>query len=132
MQQHRSLLGLEPIDHVAARQDMGASGQLVRTPDPDDRVIFTARTPGVPQVCDAATGLASPSAKSLIILTVRLPVQSAAQGEHPVIGIVQHAGSAKPSTLRGGIGSSVGGSQTFAEDLGGLVTSMREPTRATL
>jgi site-specific DNA recombinase len=35
----------------------------------------------VPQVCDAAAGLASPSAKSLIIPTVRLPVQSAAQGE---------------------------------------------------
>ena len=60
-----------------------ASGQLVRTPDPDDRVIFTARTPGVPQVCDAATGLASPSAKYFIIPIVRLPVQSAAQGEHP-------------------------------------------------
>jgi hypothetical protein len=30
--------------------------------------------------------------------TVSLPVQSAAQGEHPAIGIVQHAGSAKPGT----------------------------------
>jgi hypothetical protein len=52
----------------------------------------------VPQACDAAAGLASPSAKSLIIPTVRLPVQSAAQGEHTVIGIVQHAGSAKLRT----------------------------------
>jgi len=53
----------------------------------------------VPQVCDAATGLASPSAKYFIIPTVRLPVQSAAQGEHPMIGIVQHAGSAKARAL---------------------------------
>ena len=50
------------------------------------------------QVCDGAAPLASPSAKSLVIPTVSLPVQSAAQGEHPVIGIVQHAGSAKPRT----------------------------------
>lgn len=52
--------------------------------------------PDVPQVCDGAAPLASPSAKSLIIPTLSLPVQSAAQGGHPVIGIVQHAGSAKP------------------------------------
>ena len=32
------------------------------------------------------------------IPTVSLPVQSAAPGEHPVIGIVQHAGSVKPRT----------------------------------
>jgi hypothetical protein len=41
------------------------------------------RTPDVPQVCDGAAPLASPSAKSLIIPTVSPPVQSAAQGEHP-------------------------------------------------
>jgi len=41
--------------------------------------------------------LASPSAKSLVILTVSLPVQSAAQGEQP-FGSVQHVGSAKPRT----------------------------------
>ena len=75
-----------------------ASGQLVRTPGPDGRSIFTARTPDVPQACDTAAIPASPSAKSLVIPTVSLPVQSAAQGEHPVIGIVQHAGSAKPRT----------------------------------
>jgi hypothetical protein len=34
-----------------------------------------------------------PSAKSLVIPTVSLPVQSAAQGEHPLTGIVQHFGS---------------------------------------
>jgi hypothetical protein len=66
------------------------SGQLVRTPGPDGRSVFTASTPDVPQPCDAAGGLASPSAKSLVIPTVNLPVQSAAQGEHPVIGIVPH------------------------------------------
>jgi hypothetical protein len=68
-----------------------ASGQLVRTPGPDGRSVFTARTPAVPQVCDAVAVLASPPAKSLIIPTVSLPVQSAAQGEHPV-EIVQHLG----------------------------------------
>jgi MarR family len=70
-----------------------ASGQLVRTPGPDGRSIFTARTPDVPQPCDPAAALASPSAKSLVIPTVSLPVQPAAQGEHPVIGVVQHLGS---------------------------------------
>ena len=38
-----------------------ASGQLVRTPGPDGRSIFTARTPDVPQVCDAAAILVFPS-----------------------------------------------------------------------
>ncbi|HEY4973695.1 MAG TPA: hypothetical protein VII41_08805, partial [Steroidobacteraceae bacterium] len=36
--------------------------------------------------------LPPPSAKSLVIPTVSLPVQSAARGEHPVIGVVQHFG----------------------------------------
>jgi MarR family len=66
------------------------SGQLVRTPGPDGCSIFTASTPGVPQVCDIVTALASPSAKSLVIPTVPLPVQAAAQGEHPVVGLVRH------------------------------------------
>jgi hypothetical protein len=70
-----------------------ASGQLVRTPGPDGRSIFTARTPDVSQVCDAAAALASPSAKSLVIPTVSLRVQSAAQGDDPLIGIVQRQGS---------------------------------------
>jgi hypothetical protein len=47
-----------------------ASGRLVRTPGPDGRSVFTARTPDVPQACNAAAGLASPLAKSLIIPTV--------------------------------------------------------------
>jgi MarR family len=71
----------------------GASGQLVRTPGPDGRSVFRARTPDGPQPCDAAAALASPSAKSLVIPTVSLPVQSAAQGEHPLVGVVQHVGS---------------------------------------
>src|SRR5438034_4891718 len=54
------------------------SGQLVRTPGPDGRSIFTARAPDVPQPCDAAAVLASSSEKSLVIPTVSLPVQSAA------------------------------------------------------
>jgi hypothetical protein len=70
-----------------------ASGQLVRTPGPDGRSVFTARTPDVSQVCDAAAALASPSAKSLVIPTVSLRVQSAAQGDDPLIGIVQRQGS---------------------------------------
>ncbi len=69
-----------------------ASGPRVRTPGPDGRSVFTARTPDVPQVCDAAATLASPSAKSLVIPMVSLPVQSAAPGEHPPVGIVQHFG----------------------------------------
>jgi hypothetical protein len=75
-----------------------ASGQIWRTPGPDGRSIFTARTLGVAQACNAAAALAFPSAKSLVIPTVSLPVRSAAQGERRVIGIavVQHAGSAKP------------------------------------
>src|SRR3954453_6868965 len=60
------------------------SGQLVRTPGPDGRSVFTARTPDVEQAWDAAAALASPPAKSLIIPIVSLPVQSAAQGEHPL------------------------------------------------
>jgi len=75
-----------------------ASGQLVRTPGPDGRSIFTARTPDLPQACDKATALASPPAKALIIPTVQ-PVQSAAQGEDLVNGVVQHFGSSI-ATLR--------------------------------
>jgi MarR family len=67
-----------------------ASGQIVRTPGPDGRSVFTARTSDVPQVCDVPATVTSPAAKSLVIPTVSLPVQSTAQGEHPVIGIVQH------------------------------------------
>jgi hypothetical protein len=70
-----------------------ASGQLVRTPGRDGRSVFTVRTPDVPQACDATATLDSSSAKSLVIPTVSLPVQSAAQGEDPLIGIVQHFGS---------------------------------------
>ena len=70
-----------------------ASGQLVRTPGPDGRSIFTARTPDLPRACDATAALASPSEKALIIPTVSLPVQSAAQGEDLVNGVVQHFGS---------------------------------------
>jgi hypothetical protein len=70
-----------------------ASGQLVRTPGPDGRSVFTARTPDVPQPCASAAAVTSPSAESLVIPTVSLPVQSAAQGEDPPVGIVQHFGS---------------------------------------
>jgi hypothetical protein len=70
-----------------------AFGLLVRTPGPDGRSVFTSRTPDVPQVCDAATELASQSAKSLVIPTMSLPVQSTAQGEQPLIGAVQRLGS---------------------------------------
>ena len=69
-----------------------ASGQVVRTPGPDGRSIFTARTPDLPQACDTATALASPSEKALIIPTV-LPVQSPAQGRDLVNGGVHHPGS---------------------------------------
>ena len=65
------------------------SGQLVRTPGPDGRSIFTARTPDLPQACDVTATFASPSAKALVIPTV-LTVQSAAQEETLVNGVVQH------------------------------------------
>jgi hypothetical protein len=48
--------------------------------------------------CAGAAPLAPPSAKSLVVPTVSLPAQSAAQAEHPVIAIEQHVGSAKPTT----------------------------------
>jgi transposase-like protein len=70
-----------------------ASGQLARTPGPDGRSAFTARTPDVPQARDAVAALTSSSAKSLFIPTVSLPVQSDAQSEDPVVGIGQHVGS---------------------------------------
>jgi len=69
------------------------SGQLVRTPGPDGRSVFTARTPGVAQTCNTAPALASPSAKSLVIPTVSLPVQAAAHAEHPMLGVVRHESS---------------------------------------
>src|SRR5258708_2529781 len=50
-----------------------ASGELVRTPGPEGRSVFTARTPDVPQACDAPATVTSPSAKSLVIPTVSLP-----------------------------------------------------------
>jgi hypothetical protein len=56
----------------------------------DDRYIVTASTPGVPRVCDAAAGLASPSAKSLVVPTVKLSVQPAEQGEHPDLDRAAH------------------------------------------
>jgi hypothetical protein len=93
LQQHRSLLGLEPVDHLAASGVGWHLVQFVRTPGPDGRSVFTARTPDVPQVCDAAAALSSPPAKSLVTPMVSLTVQSAAQGEHPVVGVVQHFGS---------------------------------------
>jgi DNA-binding MarR family transcriptional regulator len=66
-----------------------ASGQLVRTPSPDGRSIFTARTPDLAQACNAAANIASPSEKALVIPTV-LPMQPAAQGEDLVNGAVHH------------------------------------------
>jgi len=70
-----------------------ASGQLVRTPGQDGRSIFTARTPDVPQPCDASAALAFPPAKSVVIPTVSLPVQSAAQAKHLPSGVGQSVGS---------------------------------------
>jgi len=82
-------------------------------------------TPDVPQVCDGAAALAFRSAKSLVIPTVSPPVQSAAQGEHPHDRdrAARRIGKAKDA-LRGGARSGVGACQTFAEDLGCLVTSV--------
>jgi len=70
-----------------------ASGQIVRTPGPDGRSVFTVRTPDVRQAYDGAAALAFPSANSLVIPAPSPPVQSAANGEDPVTGVVQHFGS---------------------------------------
>jgi hypothetical protein len=72
----------------------------VRTLGQDDRYIVTASTPGVPQPCDAMAAVTSPSAKSVVIPTVSLPVQSAARGEHPLIGVVQHFGGLVSFSLK--------------------------------
>jgi hypothetical protein len=69
------------------------SGQIVRTTGRDGRFTFTAGTPDQPQASDATAALASPPEKALIIPTVSLPVQSAAQGEDLMNGVVQHFGS---------------------------------------
>src|SRR5450755_579547 len=65
-----------------------ASGQLVRTPGLDGRPVFTART------TRCATGVRRRGRPHFPVgTTVSLPVQSAAWGEHAVIGVVQHFGS---------------------------------------
>jgi hypothetical protein len=77
----------------------------------------------VPQPCDAAATPTSPSAKSLVIPTVSLPVQSAAQGEYPFES-AQQPDRRNQGRIRGGLSPSVGGSRTSAEDLGSLFTPM--------
>jgi hypothetical protein len=94
----------------------------VRTPGQDGLSMFTARTPGVPRVCDAVAALASPPAKSLVIPTVSLPVQSAEQGEHPLSGSCNMSEWRSQGRIRGGIGSSIAGRQTSAGDLDYLFT----------
>jgi hypothetical protein len=66
-----------------------------------------------------------PVGKSLIIPTVSLPVQSAAQAEQLPVGIVQHTGSEKPRTCARQLWFERGGFQTSAEDLGCLFPSMK-------
>jgi hypothetical protein len=51
--------------------------------DNQRRLPHEARASHRAQVCDAAAAVTSPSAKSLVIPTVSVPVQSSAQGEHP-------------------------------------------------
>ena len=70
-----------------------ASGQLARTPGPDGRSVFTARTIDVPQPCDAAATLPFPPAKSVVIPKVSLPVESAAHAVHLLSGGGQPVGS---------------------------------------
>jgi outer membrane protein TolC len=73
----------------------------VRTHGPDGRSIFTARTPDLPQACDVTATFASPSAKALVIPTV-LTVQSAAQEETLVNGVVQHRAHIRVTRAAGG------------------------------
>jgi hypothetical protein len=92
LQQHCSLLGPEPVDHVVARQGMGRIWSACAHTRPGRSFHTHSEKTDVPQVCATAAALASPSAKSLVIPTVSLPVQSTARDEHPVIGVVQHFG----------------------------------------
>jgi hypothetical protein len=94
LQQH-PLLGLEPVDHVAARRGMGRIWSARAHARPDGRSIFTGDDTRCAAACDTAAALTSPSVNLSSFCAL---VQSAAQGAHPVIGIavVQHAGSAKP------------------------------------
>jgi hypothetical protein len=57
-----SLLGPEPVDHVAPRQGMGRIWSARAHAPPGRSFPFSARTPDVPQASDAAAALASPSA----------------------------------------------------------------------
>jgi hypothetical protein len=79
LQQHRSLLGPEPVDNVAARQGMVASDQLVRTPGPERSFRLHSENTRCATGVQRPAGLAFPSAKSLVVPTVSLLVQSAAQ-----------------------------------------------------
>jgi hypothetical protein len=104
------LLRLEPLDTVPAHQGWGAPGHLVRTLGQDDRYIVTASTPGATGVQHSGRSCfpiskISRHSNGEDICAIRYT------GRTPLIGIVQHAGSAKPRSMQGGPGSSVGGSQ---------------------
>jgi hypothetical protein len=83
LQQHGSLLGLEPVDHVAARQGMGRirsarahtrPGRSFRLHSEDTRCATSVRHRGRPHFSVSKFSRHSNCA---------LAVQSAAQGEHP-------------------------------------------------
>ena len=85
---------------VARQTTLNCLWMMPRDPDTDmcpgtETVLVSMEECMAHQSCVPSAGhdggrsaLASPSAKSLVIPTVSLAVQSAAQGEHPVIGIV--------------------------------------------
>lgn len=73
------------------------AGQVVRTTGHDGRTIFTARTPDQSRARDAAATIASPSENATMIPTVKLTVQSAAQGQKLANGVTQLVGSSMTS-----------------------------------
>jgi hypothetical protein len=94
LQQHRSLLGLEPVDNVAARQGMGRIGSVLCVHPAGTVVPFSQREhPMCHRCATARLPLLSCQQNLSSFPTVRLLVQSAAQGEHPPVGIVQLVGS---------------------------------------
>ncbi len=80
---HRSFLGLEPVDRGAARQGMGRICSARAHTRPGLSLLIHSESTRCAQACDAVAALAFPSAKYLVIAAVSLPVQSTAQGEHP-------------------------------------------------
>jgi hypothetical protein len=131
-QEHRSLLGLEPVDHVAARQSMGRiwsacahtrSGRSFRIHSENTRCATAVRRRGRPRFPVSEISRHSGCAPACAICCT---------GRTPPVGIVQHGGSAKPRTHPRRRRFKRRGPQTCAEDLGCLCSDSESWIQATL